>query len=169
MAKQITLNDIVHILNRRDDVGRKAVTMAIIRLYERQTEDEQQARDARYRNGRGFSAFDAKSGTYMARWATYWGKRPGQVRMLTGPYLVQARKMALRYRKQLLEIAREKQRHLESWREQQRLAEERAREAAERQARLNAEHASYIVSMLDSEEEPATLRRTPITQRSAVA
>lgn len=157
--KQITLNHIVYALNRRDEVGRKAVTMAIIRLYERQTEDEQHARTARYQNGRGFSAFDAKSGTYMARWATYWGKRgPGAYRLLSGKYVEKARKMALRYRRQLLEIAQEKQAIRERQAEQHRQAEERARRARAEQARLNAEHSAHIVSMLESEEEPPTER-----------
>lgn len=164
MNNKITLATIVNTLNRTDRVGQRAVTMAIIRLYERQTADEQQARDARHQNGRGFSAFDAKTGTYMAKWALN-GAKNGRPRLLTGRWLHKARKMALKYKKQLLEIAQETARARARAAEQQRLADERAR-------KLTAEHAAHIVDMLESEEEPITqrfYRNGPITQRSAVA
>jgi hypothetical protein len=149
MNKQITMDQIVSTLNRTDEVGRKAITMAIVRIYQRQTADEQHARATHYTNGIGFNAFDAKTGTYMAKWSLSTYNKTGRMRMLTGSWLLKARKMALKYRKQLLEIARENQRVKEHAAEQQRLA--RARQ-------LTAEHAAHIVSMLESEEEPVTLR-----------
>jgi hypothetical protein len=173
MNKQITMDHIVSTLNRRDEVGRKAITMAIVRIYQRQTADEQRAGNTRHTNGIGFNAFDAKTGSYMARWALANYNRTGKVRLLTGKWLLKARKMALKYKKQLLAIAQDNVRVKQRAAEQRRLAEERARMAAAEQARLNAQHSAHIVSMLESEEEPPTLRHYryngPNTERSAVA
>jgi hypothetical protein len=173
MNNIITMDHIVSVLNRRDEVGRKAVTMAIVRIYQRQTADEQRAGNTRHTNGIGFNAFDAKSGSYMARWALATYNRTGKVRLFTGSYVHRARKMALKYKKQLLAIARENQEAKALSARRKRLAEERARQAAAEQARLNAQHANHIVAMLEDEEEPATLRHYryngPNTERSAVA
>ena len=46
----------------------RAVERAMVVIFQRQTPDEQQAAHTSHNNGRGFSAFDAKMGTYYARW-----------------------------------------------------------------------------------------------------
>lgn len=78
-----------------------AVERAIVALYNRQTGDEQSSRDTRHRNGVGFSGADARLGSYWARWVLS-GKN------LTGKHLLNARKMSLKYIKQLSEIATER-------------------------------------------------------------
>jgi hypothetical protein len=76
----------------------RAVERAIIVIFNRQTSDEQQGGHTSHHNGRGFSAFDAGSGTYYARWIQRGNH-------LTGKHLVNARKMSLRYVRQLVEEA----------------------------------------------------------------
>lgn len=80
-----------------------AVERAILALYDRQTASEQAGGTTVESNGRGFNAFDAHNGTYFAQWLR---KREGN--RLTGNFLVRARKMCLKYTKQLAEIANEK-------------------------------------------------------------
>lgn len=76
----------------------RAVERAILAIYARQTASEQSSECTRESNGMGFNAFDAKSGTYYARWIQS-GRR------LSGVYLQKARRMAIRYIGQLVEIA----------------------------------------------------------------
>ena len=76
----------------------RAVERAILALYARQTASEQSSETTRESNGVGFNAFDAKSGTYFARWLQR-GNR------LNGTFLDRARKMSLRYVGQLVLIA----------------------------------------------------------------
>jgi hypothetical protein len=78
-----------------------AVGRAMVALYKRQTEGEQRTSTTVESNGKGFSAFHAKNGTYYAKWV-----KSGRV--LTGKHLVAARKMALHYVRQLSSIAAEK-------------------------------------------------------------
>lgn len=76
----------------------RAVERAIIVIFNRQTSDEQEAGHTSHHNGKGFNAFDAESGTYYARWIQRGNS-------LTGRHLVRARKMSLRYVRQLVEEA----------------------------------------------------------------
>lgn len=92
----VALAKVVTLLGRNDDVGVRAVGAAMVALYNRQTSDEKISGGTRVQNGRGFSSYDAKRGTYYARWVMK-GNR------LTGRHLDRARKMARKYRKQLAE------------------------------------------------------------------
>lgn len=76
----------------------EAVERAVKAIYARQTEDEKHEKTTKHDNGRGFNAGDASVGTYMAKWCLR-GNR------LTGGWLHKARRMSLRYTRQLLEIA----------------------------------------------------------------
>ena len=76
----------------------RAVERAILAIFARQTEDEKSTESTRHENSRGFSAADARTGSYMARWMSS-GKR------LDGKFLDKARKMAVKYRKHLVEVA----------------------------------------------------------------
>ena len=78
-----------------------AVERAMVVLYERQTEDEQHSRTAKYQNGVGFSGAHAKRGTYYAKWVMGG-------RSLSGRHLINARRIALRHSKQLVEAANHK-------------------------------------------------------------
>ena len=76
----------------------RAVERAILCLYNRQTIDEQELENTKYRNGRGFSASDAKRGTYMAKWILS-GKH------LSGQWLLDAKGIAFKYIGQLVDEA----------------------------------------------------------------
>jgi hypothetical protein len=76
----------------------RAVERAMVVIFNRQTSDEQSAGHTSHHNGKGFSAFDAGSGSYYAKWVL-------SGRSLTGKHLVNARKMSLRYVRQLVEEA----------------------------------------------------------------
>lgn len=89
--------EIKALLERSD----KAVERAMVVLYERQTRDEKAASDTKYQNQQGFSAFHAQAGSYYAR--LVMGGRA-----LYGKSLAKARKMSLRYTRQLLDAKREK-------------------------------------------------------------
>lgn len=75
----------------------------MLALYKRQTFDERQTSDTRYRNARGFNVAHVKRGTRFARMVNAGQK-------LEGWYLNEARKIALRYTRQLLDEA--KNRHV---------------------------------------------------------
>lgn len=77
-----------------------AVEKALLRLYERQTRDEQSDETVRYRNDIGFRVCDAKRASYWVRWI-----KSG--RHLTGKHLVKAREVVKHYHRQLLEIVDE--------------------------------------------------------------
>lgn len=79
-----------------------AVERAIVAIYNRQTEMEKEAKETIKCNGVGFTASDAKFGSYMAKWILS-GKK------LSGVYLEKGRKMSIKYCDQLLQIALEKQ------------------------------------------------------------
>lgn len=74
----------------------RAVERAMLVLFARQTEDERVTSHTRHDNSRGFSAAHASKGSYYARWV-----RDG--RHLTGHHLDNARRIASRYTRQLLE------------------------------------------------------------------
>lgn len=75
-----------------------AVERALVAIYNRQTADEQRAEDVKHHNKIGFSACDAKRGSYYAKWIIS-GKR------LTRHHLDRGRHIALKYVRQLLSIA----------------------------------------------------------------
>lgn len=76
----------------------RAVERAMVRLYELQTADEQQAETTKVHNNAGFSSYAARRGSYYARWVM-------SGRQLTGEHLEAATKIALRHSRQLVEIA----------------------------------------------------------------
>lgn len=104
----------------------QAVAKAMVVLLSRQTEGEQHAGMTVESNGKGFNAFDADKGTYYAKWvlgvrsncspselraaiAFYLtGDNHKKGRALTGRFLSHARKMAVKYRRQLAEVAANK-------------------------------------------------------------
>lgn len=75
-----------------------AVERAILAIYERQTQDEKVTSDTRHRNARGFSAAHVSKGSYYARWILGG-------RHLTGRHLENARKIAMHYTQQLVDVA----------------------------------------------------------------
>lgn len=75
-----------------------AVERALVRIFERQTTEEQRTEDTRVNNSVGFSACDARRGSYYAKWVMS-GKR------LTRHHLDLGRKIALKYVRQLTDIA----------------------------------------------------------------
>lgn len=76
----------------------RAVERAILAIYQRQTLDEQALGDTRHHNNIGFSGAHANLGTYFAKWLLKGNH-------LTGDHLAKARRISLRYSKQLAEIA----------------------------------------------------------------
>lgn len=109
-----------------------AVERAILAIYNRQTGDEQSAGDTKHTNGRGFSGADARMGSYWARWIL-------SGRNLSGKHLLKARKMSLKYIKQLCEIATE------------RMETQEEREAIQMEASINTD-ASIHFPEIDPEE-----------------
>lgn len=104
MNTPLTKESIIQLLRTND----KAVARALVALNARQTNDEQQAQDTRYNNGRGFRPCHARMGTSMAEYYTrngwltekqvaYWRKpmRDGKMRIEI-------------YAGQLLEVAKAK-------------------------------------------------------------
>ena len=59
-----TRDKIDELLNKSDN----AVERAMVVLFERQTRDEQNTKDAKHLNGVGFSSADAVAGTHFAQW-----------------------------------------------------------------------------------------------------
>ncbi len=93
-----TTEKIAELLNRND----KAVERAIVAIYERQTADEKASSVTCHDNTVGFSAFDAATGSYLARLIKRGFK-------LYPDKMAKARKIAVRYRRQLCEIANAKE------------------------------------------------------------
>jgi hypothetical protein len=93
-----TQDRIVRLLNTSD----KAVERAILAIYERQTADEKASSCTQHDNTVGFSAFDAATGSYLARLIKRGFK-------LYPDKMAKARKLAVRYRRQLAEIANSKE------------------------------------------------------------
>lgn len=106
-TKPVTQDAIRSLLQRSD----AAVEEAILRLYERQTQDEKRAHDAKHRNHRGFSGRDAAKGTKYAQWIIGMRRdhkaKPGEG-LRRADHKVNAREITLRYTRQLLEVASEK-------------------------------------------------------------
>ncbi len=74
---------------------------AILRIDERQTDDERQAGETRHSNGIGWSGADARVGTYMANYV-----RNGNA--LSGAWRLRAFRFAIKYRGQLADLANAK-------------------------------------------------------------
>lgn len=89
-----TRDTIAEILRKND----RAVERAMVVLYDRQTHDEKSSSDTRHNNTVGFSGAHASKGSYYARWVL-GGKH------LTGHHLENARRIALKYTRQLLQEA----------------------------------------------------------------
>ncbi len=79
-----------------------AVTRAIIAIYNNQTKEEQIKSGTIKANKIGFSASDAKIGSYMAKYAIESNKP------ISGKFLAIAQKLSIKYRKQLTNIANSK-------------------------------------------------------------
>lgn len=78
-----------------------SIGRAMVALFDRQTRDEKDASDTRHNNQRGFSCAHVSKGSYYARWVL-------SGRELSGWHLENARKIALRYTRQLAEVANAK-------------------------------------------------------------
>lgn len=112
MAGQYTKEAIRGLLERSD----KAVEQATIRLWERQTADEQQAQQTGHKNGEGFNGTDAEIlssfaeqlqgiGSYTWNGRTYTRKGP---KPLSDKQMEIARRKVVKYAGQLAEIANAK-------------------------------------------------------------
>lgn len=80
----------------------KVIQAALIRIYDRQTRDEKSTNVTKHTNKIGFTACDASRGSFYARWVL-------SGRALEGHHLYRARCMAFKYRRQLADLANEKQ------------------------------------------------------------
>lgn len=81
--------------------NQRAVERAILAIYNRQTDTEKELSETIDKNFIGFSSEDARLGAYYAKWLLS-GNR------LTGKHVFRARMMALKYKKQLADIANSK-------------------------------------------------------------
>lgn len=97
MKKNYTRLDIAQILVKND----RAVERAMLLLYRLQTQSEQMTSQTTVHNGVGFSSAHASRGSYYGRWVAS-GKQ------LTGKHLDLARKISLRYTRQLADAANSK-------------------------------------------------------------
>jgi hypothetical protein len=89
-----TKESIKDLLQRND----RAVERALLAIYNRQTGEERQSGRTVVHNGVGFSAFDARLGSYYGSWIKS-GKN------LTGIHLDKGRRLASKYVGQLVSIA----------------------------------------------------------------
>jgi hypothetical protein len=80
----------------------KAVVRAVAAIYARQTASEQSTESTVESNGVGFNYADARLGTYYGQYIARRGA-------LTGHHLQKARRMMMKYWRQLAEIANAKQ------------------------------------------------------------
>jgi len=77
-----------------------AISRAMLAIYRQQTIIEQGSKSTYIKNGVGFSSSDSRIGTYMGSWL-----EQDINRVLYGKLLITARKLAIKYRKQLVKIA----------------------------------------------------------------
>ena len=56
------------LINRGDEVAMHAIGRALVHLFRRQTEDEQQSNDTKHDNQRGFTAGDGRKGAITAKY-----------------------------------------------------------------------------------------------------
>ena len=89
--------EISHLLETNDTM----VSRSLVKIYEKQTEDEKRAEMTAYRNGMGFNARDAKFGTSLAKVVVRGGT-------LSDKQIVSARRMLVKYSGQLTKIANER-------------------------------------------------------------
>jgi len=90
----LTEKEITELLIRSDH----AVERGVVAIYRRQTEAEKNRPVDLEHNKIGFNSFDAQRGTYWAKWIL-------SGRKLTKYHLKKARRMIIKYRLQLLDIA----------------------------------------------------------------
>lgn len=93
---------------REDEVGVHAIGRALVHLFNRQTQDEKQANDTRYVNGRGFTSGDARRGTITAK---YYLKNQALLEWQRDYWLARDRRGVTRlgkYYRQILEEAQKK-------------------------------------------------------------
>lgn len=87
-----------------------AVVRAVEAIYARQTSDEKCSHTTRHTNNRGFSQADANLGTWLVETVIAEGRAKGRNdgELLRGKALTLGRRVASKYTRQLLEVAREK-------------------------------------------------------------
>jgi hypothetical protein len=95
--KQVWNSETIKELLEKND---RAVARAILAIYQLQTQDEKSDHTTKHSNRVGFSASDAKKGSYYATWLLS-GKN------LSGWHLDNARKIAIKYREQLAKVAKQ--------------------------------------------------------------
>ncbi len=105
VKKQYSMDEIVNLLETRA----AAVERAMVRLYDLQCFDEKMTSESKWHNHRGFCSASAPSGSKFARAVTSRKKRgvPAGKRLF-GSWLTRAREIAIRHRRQLLEMANSK-------------------------------------------------------------
>lgn len=86
--------------------NQKWLERAILAIDARQTDDEQRSETTRYLNARGWSAADAKQGSYLARWIRRSDRPDGE--KLSGKWVANAKGIISKYCGQLSRIAAEK-------------------------------------------------------------
>jgi hypothetical protein len=96
----------VEILNKLD-TNVRWLERAILALDARQTDDERSSGATVYDNDKGWNAFDASFGSYLARYIK--GSRRPEGERLSGNWIVKARRMVRKYAGQLSRIAAAKQ------------------------------------------------------------
>jgi len=114
-----TRDNIDNLLRKSDN----AVERAMVVLFERQTRDEQNTKDAKHLNGIGFSSADSVAGTHFAQWIQGFNSRNKKVypeKSLKHPRALRqykryckngenpidrARRIALKHSKQLVDEA----------------------------------------------------------------
>lgn len=102
----MTKDEIIALLERNDT----AIARALVVLNERQTQDEQNSKDTRDHNGRGFRPCDAFMGTSLANFYTAKGfLTPKQLNYFKKKNAKGKMRIAC-YARQLVEIAEEKAR-----------------------------------------------------------
>lgn len=89
-----TAEEIINLIEKNNTF----VERCIVKIYERQTADEQETFNTNHNNGIGFSGADAGKMTYYAKYILTG-------RHLTGEHLETAKQRIKKYKKQLLEIA----------------------------------------------------------------
>lgn len=91
------------------DTNDEAVVRGILRIYERQTADEQSSETTNKVNGRGFNGRDAGFGTSLAKQILTWQQNPRYPTPLSRNQLDKGRKMLRKYAGQLARVVAEKE------------------------------------------------------------
>ena len=107
---QISKEAIQALLLRNDDIGMNAVGRALVALNRRQTSVERSIQATTVHNAQGFTPSDARIGTSMAEFYAKAGKlTPKQVAYWQESRTPSGRPRIVKYWKQLIEVANEKQ------------------------------------------------------------